>query len=46
MKSRRRNPEVLDFGSYWLVDARYNVIVAGDSNVGLDLEGVEAALAE
>jgi len=46
MKSRRRNPWAADYGAYWLVDISRNVIVAGHSDFGMDLDEVEEALAE
>jgi hypothetical protein len=43
-KSRTRTPGALDYGRYWLVDARRNFIV-GDRNGG-DLEANVAWLQE
>lgn len=40
-KSRRRNPQALDYGKYWLVDAWTNTATYGD---GLTLDEVEEAL--
>ena len=39
-KSRRRDPNALDFGGYWLIDAQMNVLVAGDE-WGWDLDDIE-----
>ena len=46
IKSRRRDPRALDFGTYGLVDVRTNTLEAGDVNsgYGLTLDQVEAAL--
>ena len=43
-RSRRRDPLALDYGAYWLVDIELNAVVAGDSNVGMTLDEVEAEL--
>jgi hypothetical protein len=42
-KSRTRNPGVLDWGTYMLVDPDHNRVVAGP---GMSLSEVEAALNE
>lgn len=43
MKSRRRDPQALDYGTYMLVDASTSGVVAsaGNNGFGLDLDGVE-----
>jgi hypothetical protein len=33
----RVTPKLVTFGSYWVVDAETNVLVAGESEVGLSL---------
>ena len=47
-KSRRRDPSALDFGTYGIVDARTNAVVAHGGNVfngyGLSLDDVEEYL--
>jgi hypothetical protein len=45
-KSRRRDPRAVDFGTYQLVNARSNALVAGSRSwgYGLDLDEVEAYL--
>lgn len=47
-RSRARDPRAFAFGTYMLVDARHNFIVAGDHNqgFGLSLDDVERALSE
>lgn len=42
-KSRRRDPRALDFGGYWLIDARLGGVVLG-GEFGVDLDAVEAHL--
>jgi hypothetical protein len=41
IKSRRRDPHAIGYGTYWIVDPTINGTVAGDSNVGLSLAEVE-----
>ena len=45
-KSRRRDPRAYDYGTYQLVDANTNWLVASNHNTGygLDLDEVEAVL--
>ena len=43
-KSRRRVPEALDYGRFWLIDPHANGLVTSES--GLDLDEVEEWLAE
>jgi hypothetical protein len=43
-KSRRRNPEALDYGRFWLIDPYINGLVT--SEYGLDLDEVEEWLVE
>lgn len=45
VKSRRRDPQAIDYGKYMIVN-RDNVVVAGELNTGhaLDLDGVERYL--
>lgn len=38
-KSRRRDPDALDYGTYWLVDAATSIQVLGDE-WGADFEDV------
>jgi hypothetical protein len=42
-KSRRRDPQAVDFGAYWLVDAESNFLIYGDQ-WGTDLDGIEEFL--
>ena len=42
-KSRRRDPNALDFGAFWLL-AETGHIVAGDERVGMTLEEAETWL--
>ena len=46
VKSRRRDPRAWDYGTYMLMDARANTVVAsgGQSGYGLDLDAVEEEL--
>lgn len=46
VKSRRRDPQAYDYGTYALIDVRSNALVAGDelTGYGLTLEDVEATL--
>jgi hypothetical protein len=49
VKSHRRDPKVPDYGTYMLLDARTNVVVAGDDHslsggFGLSLDEVEEYL--
>jgi|HubBroStandDraft_6_1064221.scaffolds.fasta_scaffold176613_1 hypothetical protein len=46
VKSRRRDPNALDYGLYLVLDPASNSIVAGSSEIGfgLDLDGVESWL--
>jgi hypothetical protein len=48
MKSRRRDPRALDYGTFMLVDSTNNTIAAGDHNTGygLSLDEIERALNE
>ena len=43
-KSRRRIPEALDYGRFWLIDPHTNGLVTSES--GLDLTEVEEWLAD
>jgi hypothetical protein len=47
-KSRRRDPQATDYGSYMIVDTNTNAVVALglQSGYGLSLDQVEAALSE
>jgi hypothetical protein len=40
VKSRRRDPRAIDYGSYWLLDVETSGIVEGDRNVGMTLADV------
>jgi len=42
-KSRRRDPQAVDYGAYWLVEAEGNFLVYGDQ-WGTDLDGIEEFL--
>lgn len=42
-KSRRRDPQALDYGAYWLIDAESNRLIFGDQ-WGTDLDGIEEFL--
>lgn len=42
-RSKRRDPQALDYGAYWLVDAEGNYLVYGDQ-WGTDLDGIEEYL--
>lgn len=46
VKSRRRDPRAIDFGTYALVDPNSTAMIAGDPNsgFGMTLEEVETAL--
>ncbi|MGO8686502.1 MAG: hypothetical protein ACLQT7_04840 [Candidatus Dormibacteria bacterium] len=48
LKSRRRDPHAIDFGTYMLVDPNRCALVPADHNrgCGLDLDGVETWLTE
>jgi hypothetical protein len=48
MKSRRRDPRAVGYGTYMLVDAATGNLVAwaGGDGYGLDLDQVERALSE
>jgi hypothetical protein len=41
VKSRRRDPRALDYGTYVLVDANHNIVVSGEH---MDLDDVERVL--
>ena len=43
-KSRRRDPQQVDFGRFWLIEPYLNALVAGD-HYGLSLDEVEDWLA-
>jgi hypothetical protein len=43
-KSRRRDPRALDYGVFWLIEDRTNVLVCGDLDLGTDLDEIEAYL--
>lgn len=47
-KSRRRDPRAVDFGTYMLVDANTNAVVASglQSGYGLSLDEIEEELSE
>jgi hypothetical protein len=40
-KSRRRDPRAIDYGRYWLVDVRTNVLVGPETR---DLDDIERYL--
>ena len=40
-KSRRKDPQALDYKKYWIVELQHNVNIAGDQ-WGMDLEDVVA----
>jgi hypothetical protein len=46
VKSRRRDPRAIDYGTYWIVDPKTNAIVAGGgpSQRGMNLDDIEAWL--
>lgn len=46
IKSRRRDPRALGYGTYALVDANTNHLIAGNDSTGygLDLDQIETAL--
>jgi hypothetical protein len=44
-KSRRRDPRAVDFGSYWLIDASTNALVAG-GQFGMSLDSIEEHLTQ
>jgi len=48
LKSRRRDPQALDFGHFMIVDAHTNGVLAGSGPFGADmsLDDVETFLAE
>lgn len=42
MKSRRRDPRAVDYGTYWIVDPETNHIEAGDPTYGgMSLDEIE-----
>jgi hypothetical protein len=41
VKSRRRDPRALDYGTYMLVDANHNIVASGEH---MDLDDVERVL--
>ena len=43
-KSRRRDERAYDFGQFWLIDGRHNVLVFGDSNLGATIDEIESYL--
>jgi hypothetical protein len=43
-KSRRRDPRALDYGKYWIAEARSNALISPET--GMDLDGVERFLTE
>jgi hypothetical protein len=48
LKSRRRDPEALDYGGYMLIDSQTNAVILGGTPVGFSatLEDVEAYFSE
>lgn len=38
-KSRRRDPRALDYGKYWIADARTNALLTPEQ--GMDLDEIE-----
>jgi hypothetical protein len=46
IKSRRRDPQCYDYGTYALADPNNNTLVAYDCSGGLSLDEIEAALNE
>jgi hypothetical protein len=47
IKSRRRDPRAIDYGQYWIADARSNFLHKGPYNDGFaDLDQVEQFLTE
>lgn len=45
VKSRRRDPQAIDYGSFWLIRADMNLTVVGDM-YGVSLDVIEAYLEE
>ncbi|MBV8949798.1 MAG: hypothetical protein JOZ99_02905 [Actinobacteria bacterium] len=41
VKSHRRDPRAADYGGYWIIDPERNFLLAGDTNTGMELDGVE-----
>lgn len=42
-KSKRRDPQAIDYGAYWLIDAESDFLIYGDE-WGTDLDGIEEFL--
>jgi hypothetical protein len=42
-RSRRRDPDAVDYGAYWLIDGEGDYLVYGDQ-WGTDLDGIEEFL--
>jgi hypothetical protein len=38
-KSKRRDPQALDYGAYWIVDPFINALLSDE--IGMDLDGIE-----
>jgi hypothetical protein len=45
-KSRRRDPNAMDFGGYWIIDPNINGIIAPNDDFGFSLEAAEAFLTQ